>query len=135
MKHAAIAILTSLAVLVAISSCATVPKEPLAPGEVRLLRMEAPDGGNFQMSVSYLVNFPFEADGHPEFSRACCYWAGDGPHCMKITRVTYGSEAEFQISVYPRPDTNKVECYAEYLMDGKKRRTNSVSTFITGFGR
>ena len=42
------AVLMNIAVLLVISSCATVPTKPLAPGELRLLSMHVPEEENDQ---------------------------------------------------------------------------------------
>jgi len=56
MRSVLIGMLLSGIVLSMACSCATVPKEPLAPGEIRLLSMEAlgsgiKEGGAFPVNV------------------------------------------------------------------------------------
>jgi len=75
-----------VAVLLGISSCATVPK-PLAPGELRLLSMLVPEKENIRLHLPFIVNISFEADGEPEIKAACFYFPDDGPHCFKVTDV------------------------------------------------
>ena len=132
MKSILMAVLIGLAALM-ISSCATVSREPLEPGELRLISMDVPDRGTFIVDVEYRIAVNFQAEGHPEIKRACCYWSGDGPYCGNVLKVKYGSEASFLIPIYARPDSNRLECYAEYIQDGKRKRSNAVETYITGY--
>ena len=86
MKSLLISLLMGVAVLLGISSCATVPK-PLAPGELRLLSMLVPEKENIRLHLPFIVNISFEADGEPEIKAACFYFPDDGPHCFKVTDV------------------------------------------------
>jgi hypothetical protein len=54
------------AVLLGISSCATVPAKPLSTGELRLLSMSVPEKENIKVHFPFVVNINFEADGNPE---------------------------------------------------------------------
>ncbi len=51
-------LLIGMAVLLLISSCATT--EPLREGELRLLKIEAPENGNLRIGHDYRFNFTFE---------------------------------------------------------------------------
>ena len=93
MKKVLTLILMTVAILLAISSCATVSKEPLGPGELRLLSMDVSENGNLKTSVAYWVSVNFQADGRPEIRRACFSWSGDGPYCVRVKDVKYGSDA------------------------------------------
>ena len=132
MKGVLTAILMSVAILLAISSCSTVPKGPLEEGELRLLSMAVPDNGNLKMSIQYLVTIYFEADGKPEIRRVCFSWSGEGPYCVSAKNVKYGSERYIEVLLYAQPNTNRLECYVEYVRDGKIRRTNTLLTYVTG---
>jgi hypothetical protein len=132
MKGVLTAILMSVAILLAISSCATVPKEPLGPGELRLLSLYVPENGNLKTGIAYRISINFEADGKPEIRRACFTWSGDGPYCVRVKDVKYGSDAYIELPFYARPDTNRLDCYVEYVRDGKIRRTNTVLSYVTG---
>jgi hypothetical protein len=138
MKSILGAILMGGAVLLLISSCATVPKGPLGEGELRLLSMEVPENGNFRTGIQYWVTINFEADGIPEIKRVCFYWSGDGPYCanVNVKGVTHTlSHANFQVPLAAPLGSNRVECYVEYIRDGKRLRTNTVDSFITGISR
>jgi hypothetical protein len=136
MKSILINILMSAAVLLGISSCATVPTEPLGEGELRLLRMDVPENGNLRMGSSYKFNIRFEADGKPEIIRAVCFYSGNGPYYYKVEGVEYGSQANFSIylSTYDG-GSQTLECYTDYVRNGKRRRSNSVSSLIFGISR
>jgi hypothetical protein len=129
-------ILMGVAVLLVNSSCATAPKGPLGEGELRLLSIEVPDNGNLKVGIQYWVGINFEADGNPEIKRACFYWSGDGPYCVNVNGVKYTlPHGYFQVPLRARAvsDSNRLEYYAEYIREGKRQRTNSVSSSITVF--
>jgi hypothetical protein len=132
MKGVLTAILMSVAILLAISSCATVPKEPLGPGELRLLSLDVPENGNLKTGIAYRISINFEADGKPEIRRVCFTWSGDGPYCVPVKDVKYGSDATIELPLYAHTDTNRLECYVEYVREGRVRRTNIVVSFVTG---
>ena len=129
MRSILITVLLSGVVLLIASSCATVPKEPLASGEVRLLSMQVPSRitGGFPYDLIII----FRADGKPEISKACCSWSGGGPYCFKARYLKYGSPGNFIIELAPAdPGTYTMECYAEYLRDGETQRTNVIDSVI-----
>jgi hypothetical protein len=114
------------------SSCATVSTGPLAPGELRLLGLEVEGGGNVTPGIHYAVKVIFEADGKPEIKNACLSWSGEGPYCFKVKEIYYGLPGTFRI--WPRtnnPGSYRLECYVEYIRDGKTQRTNVVGSQIT----
>lgn len=133
MKRVLTSILTSVVILSAISSCATVPERPLEPGEIRLLRLDVPDNGNLKANVAHQLTIKFKADGHPEVRRACFTWSGDSLRCIPVKNVKYGSDAYLEVPVYPLLGHYLLECYVEYVRDGKVRRTNTVGSYVTGF--
>lgn len=132
MKRMLTSILTSLAILLTISSCATVPQGPLEPGEMRLLSLEVPENGNLKVNIEYQLTIKFEADGHPEVRRVCFTWSGEGPRCTRVKNVEYGSDASLYVLFRSPLDRHLLECYVEYVRDGRVRRTNTVSSFIYG---
>jgi hypothetical protein len=135
MKSILKAVLIGVVVLLVNSSCATAPKGPLGEGELRLLSMEVPDNGNLKVGIQYWVTINFEADGNPEIKRACFYWSGDGPYCVNVNvkEVKYTlPHGYFQVPLLALPNSNRLECYAEYIREGKRQRTNMVGFFITG---
>jgi len=120
-------ILTSAAILLAISSCIMVGK-----GELRLLNIEVPESGRLRPNVQYWVRINFEAEGNPEIPKACFYWSGDGPYCVDVKDVKYGSFAHFQVPLYARVSSDSLQCYVEYVREGKIQRSNVVASRITG---
>jgi hypothetical protein len=108
-----------------------VPKEPLAPGEVRLLSIDALGGGNIKAYLSFPVNIFFEAASNPEIRRACFYESGQEPSCFDISYLTLGAKRAFQVYLPGlKAGSHRMECYAEYLRDGKMQQTNGVSFYI-----
>jgi hypothetical protein len=120
-------------VVLLLSSCATVPTEPLAPGEVRLLSIEVPGGEGLMEGISYGVNVFFESEDKPDIKRACFKWSGDGPYCYGVKDVNYGSPGYFTVwlRAINSPGLHRLECYAQYTRDGGTRLTNVVSTQVS----
>jgi hypothetical protein len=130
MRHILLmAVLTGGVIISLLSSCATVPTEPFTPGELRLLRVDLPGGETIRFGMEYPVNIGFIADSQPEIKRICIYYSGEGPYWILNWTVSTRT-----IMLWARADRTgqyRLECYAEYIQDGKIRRTNSVGTFIT----
>jgi hypothetical protein len=123
------AVLMNIAALLLISSCATVPTKPLAPGELRLLSMHVPEEEKIKVNIPFVVNINFEADGEPEIRAACFYFSGDGPYCFKVTDVNYGSPGTMKIQIRTKdPGSSHLKCYVGYIRDGKIQPTNVIST-------
>jgi hypothetical protein len=132
MKSILMVALMAVAVLLMAPSCATVSTKPLGPGEVKLLGINIPEVGDLAASLQYPVNISFEADGRPEMTRACFSWSGDGPTCLKVRDVNYGSgtiKVDFRSN--RTPGVYLLEAYVLYIKDGRTTRTNSVSTRVT----
>jgi hypothetical protein len=130
MRSILITVLLSGVVLLGASSCATVPREPLASGEVRLLSIDVL-GSGIEANSSFAVNIFFEAAGDPRIRRACFYESGEEPSCFDVSYVTLGTRRAFQVQL-PGVNTgsHRVECYAEYIRDGETRKTNVIATQI-----
>jgi len=94
--------------------------------------MEVRDSERLRTNVQFWVRINFEADGNPEIRRACFYWSGDGPYCVNVKDVEYGSIAYFQVPLYARFGPDSLQCYVEYVRDGEIQRSNAVASFVTG---
>jgi len=133
MRSIWLAILLSGIVLLGVSSCATLSKEPLVSGEVRLLSMDVV-GAGLEAYSSFAVNVFFEASGNPKIKRACFYELRWGQYCFDVSDVSYftlGTKRAFQARLPGiGPGSHRVECYAEYIRDGETRRTNVIFTQI-----
>lgn len=130
MKSVSITLLMIGAVFLGVSSCATVPTKPLAPGELRLLNMLVPEKEKIKVNLPFLVNINFEAEGNPEIRSACFSFAGDGPHCFKVADVKYGSPGTIKIQIHAKNSGSRLlECYVLYIREGKIQPTNVVSTY------
>ncbi len=128
-----IAVLMGVVIMLLVFSCATVPTEPLASGEVKLLSIDAL-GNGIQANASFAVNIFFEAAGKPEIKRACFYESGQEPYCFDVSDYSYltlGTKRAFQVYL-PGVSigSHRVECYAEYIRNGETRKTNVVFTQI-----
>jgi hypothetical protein len=133
MRSILIPILLSGIVLLGVSSCATMPKEPLAPGEVRLLSMDVL-GGGIKGNSSFVINIFFEAAGTPEIKRTCFYGEGEGPFCFDVSEESYltlGAKRALQVQIPGiKPGSYRAECYAEYIRDREIQKTNVITTQI-----
>jgi len=133
MRSILITILLSGIVLLGASSCATMSKEPLASGEVRLLSMDVV-GAGLEAHSSFAVNVFFESSGPPQIKRACFYESRQWQYCSDVSDVSYftlGTKRAFQVRLPGiGAGSHRVECYAEYIRDGETRRTNVVFTQI-----
>jgi len=127
-----LSVLLGVAVLLVISSCATT--EPLREGELRLLKMQVPENGNLKIAHPYKFNFIFESDGSAEIIRAVCICADSGPSAYRVEDVRYGSrQGNFSVYMYAcTTDSQRFECYADYVTGGKIQRSNSVFGFVFG---
>ena len=131
MKSILTAIWLGAVIILSISSCATVPNEPFAPGEVRLLNLQVAERGEIRLNFPFLVNINFEADGKPEIRTACFSFSGDGPYCYKVTEVNYGSPGTIKVQIRAKTSGSYVlESYVYYIKDGKVQRSNVVSSQI-----
>jgi hypothetical protein len=139
MRTILIIILLGGIVLLGASSCATVPKESLASGEVRLLNIGVP-GAGIEAETSFAVNIFFEAVGNPQIKRVCFYESGEEPNWFDVSDISYftlGTKRAFRVYLPGLSfGSHRVECYAEYIRDGETRKTNVVFTQITtGYSR
>jgi hypothetical protein len=118
-------------VILLVSSCATVPIGPLAPGEIRLLRIDVPHEKSIKGNFPFVVNINFEVDGKPEIRTACFYWSGDGPYCFKVMDVNYGSPKTIKVEPRAKRSGSYVlETYVLYIRDGKTQPTKVISSYI-----
>lgn len=124
-----------VAVVLVISSCATT--KPLGEGELRLLKMQVPENGNLILSHAYRFNISFESDGSAEIIRAVCICADTGLRAYKVENVNYGSRrGNFSLYLYAcTTESQRLECFVDYVSDGKRRRSNSVFGLIYGLLR
>ena len=127
-----LSVLMCLAVLLVISSCATT--EPLREGELRLLKMQVPENGNLKFSGSYRFIINFESDGSAEIIRAVCTCQDSGPRVYRAEDVRYGSKlGNFSLWLSACDyGSHRLECYVDYVSDGKRQRSNSVYSLIYG---
>jgi hypothetical protein len=134
MRSIMITILLSGIVLIGASSCATMSKAPLASGEVRLLSMDVV-GAGLEAYSSFAVNIFFEAARNPEITKVCFYEARRWwRYCSDVSDTSYftlGTKKSSQVHLPGiDPGSHRVECHAEYVLDGQIRSTNVVFTQI-----
>jgi hypothetical protein len=142
------AVLMNIAVLLVISSCANIAnimegsqeksfslgrKGPSNEGELRLLSVDILQSGSLSANVEYWSTVNFEADRKPEISRACFNFSGDVQSCVDVQEkdVVYGgSHPYFRVPIHIPVGTKRIDCYAEYIRDGKTQRTNTVTYYV-----
>jgi hypothetical protein len=138
------AVLMNIAVLLVISSCANITegpegtpfllerKQPSNQGELRLISVDVLQSGSLSANVEYWTTINFEADHKPEISRACFNFSGDVQSCVDVQAkdVTYGSHPYFRVPIHIPVGSKRIDCYAEYIRDGKTQRTNTVTYYV-----
>ena len=145
------AVLMNIVVLLVISSCATITEGPEGPsfslgrqniysgrgnissrGELRLLSVDVPQVGDLSANVEYWATINFEADPKPEIRRACFNFSGGGQSCVDVQAkdVTYGVHSYFRLPIHVPVGSKRIDCYAEYIRDGKTHRTNTVTYYV-----
>ena len=131
MRSIWICVLVGVVFMLLNSSCATVPTEPLASGELRLLSIQVSMKEDIKVNFPFVVNINFEADGRPEIRTACFSFSGDGPYCLKVTDVNYGSPGSIKVQVRAKNSgSHSLESYVLYIKDGKTQPTNVVGSQI-----
>ncbi len=131
MKSISVAFFMGGVVLLLLSSCATVPTEPMGPDELRLLGIQIPGAGRIKAGALYTINVRYESGGQPKVQRTCFSLAGYGPYCSKVTGMDLGLAGTFQMEVGGSDiGPQRLEIYIEYLREGRLRRTNAISTIV-----
>jgi hypothetical protein len=81
-----------LTILVAcLCACAGFSLRPVAPGEVRLTRIEVPE--TMQEDLFYEVALNIRTDSIPVVSRVCCRWLSEVPSVAHSSMYWYNYEA------------------------------------------
>ena len=137
MKGGLIGTLISVAILLAISSCATVSKEPPTPGRLRLLAASIPGSGVVHRGTPSEVKIAFEADGRPTIRRVCLSRPGEEQFCYGVRPkdVEFGSPGSLTVIVPPpaKSGPSRVECFVEYWQDSKTLRTNVIHFSVDSY--
>ncbi len=87
-----------------------------------------------------LTCYAFEVSSDQPIGSACTRWLADGPYadvsplfCTDVENVRYGEPGSFIVRIHTRNVKlyyNRMDVYAEYIVDGEIRTTNTVSTRI-----
>jgi len=131
-------VLISLGVLLVISCYATVStgwelwlrgETPSIGDQLKLLSMDIPQTGNPSADVKYWATIKFDAGFKPEIRRACFNFSGDRQSCVDVEAkdVTYG---HFRVPIHVPVGSKRIDCYAEYIRDGKTSRTNTITYYV-----
>ncbi len=140
MKSVSAHVLITVAVFFVVSSLATLTegeegsslfrsKEPSSTYTLRLLSVDVPQSGNLSPNIAYWTTIHFEADLKPEIRRACFNFSGGSQTCVDVQAkdVIYGSHPYFRVPIRVPAGSKRIDCYAEYIRDGKTQRTNTVT--------
>jgi hypothetical protein len=139
-KSVSAIVLISVAVFLVISSFTTVTegeegsalfpsrKEP-SGSTLTLLSVDVPQSGNLLPDIAYWTTIHFKADLKPEIRRACFSFSGGDQTCVDVQAkdVIYGSDPYFRVSIHVPAGSKRIDCYAEYVRDGRTQRTNTVT--------
>ncbi len=134
----------NIAVLLLISSWATITegdesyfnyefrKEHPSGRELKLLSMDIPQSWDLSTNTEYWATIKFEADRNPNIRRACFRFSGGGQSCVDVQAkdVAYPSGSSFRVLIRIPEGTKRIDCYAEYIRDGKKQRTNTITYHV-----
>lgn len=117
--------------LVLLAGCATTPKGPLQPDEVRLTKakiIETTTGGtrkNYRAIIEYQHGEKIKPD---DIRLSCTTWYWDnrseGPTCGRIVTIDDNKiEVNSSVGVVR---TYTIEMYVIYLIDGKEKKSNLI---------
>jgi hypothetical protein len=131
-------VLIGLGVLLIIFSYATIStgwdlllrrETPAIGDHLKLLSMNIPLTGNPSADVKYWATIKFDAGFRPEVRRACFNFSGDRQSCVNVEAkdVTSG---HFRVLIHIPEGSKRIDCYAEYVRDGKTSRTNTVTYYV-----
>ena len=134
----------NIALLLVISSWATITEgqqgyfhrdfltEPYKEGELKLLSMAIPQSWNLSTNIEYWATINFEADHNPKIHRACFNFSGGSQSCVDVQAkdVIYASHPHFRVPIHVPVNTKRIDCYAEYIRDGKTQRTNTITYYL-----
>ncbi len=139
-KSVSVNVLISVAFFIVISSYVTVTqgqegsalfpyKQPSSGSTLKLLSVDVPQSGDLSPNIAYWTTINYEADLKPEIRRACFSFSGGGQTCVDVQAkdVTYGSHPYFRVAIHVPAVSKRIDCYAEYIRDGKTHRTNTVT--------
>ena len=105
-------------------------KEPLSMGgELKLVSMDIPQSWNLSTNMEYWATIKFEADHNPKIQRACFNFSGGNQSCVDVQAkdVTYPLPPHFRVPIHLPVGTKRIDCYAEYILYGKTKRTNTIT--------
>jgi len=133
MRSALAFILVGLALLLTISSCATTSaeREPLGPGEIRLIGANFPEFGGIKKNVKYPVDIKFEADGRPEVTRVCVNWNVYNAGCGPLLDINYGTGVLRADVPTPMDGLYMFRAYVYYTRHEISVRSNAVEIPVT----
>src|SRR5512135_1362519 len=92
---------------------------------VKLISMDIPQTVAPTEDVKYWATIKYDSGMKPEIRRACFNFSGIGESCFDVDEKDVTSR-NFRVPIHVPAGGKKVECYAEYIRDGKLSRTNTI---------
>ncbi len=138
MKLLVKAVLINIAVLLVIFSWATVSSGldfrlrgeiPAVGDHVKLISIDIPQTLTPTEDVKYWATIKYDAGIKPEIRRVCFNFSGIGESCVDVEEKNVTSR-NFRVPIHVPAGTKKIDCYAEYIRDGKISRTNTITYHI-----
>ena len=129
------AVLMNIAVFLVISSWATVSSGwelPIGGGtrpigdQLRLVSMDIPQTWTPSSDVKYWATVKFDTGFKPEIRRACFNFSGGETSCVDVEAKDVSS-GYFRVPIHIPVGTKRIDCYAEYIREGKTERTNTIT--------
>jgi len=138
------AVSMNIAVLLVISFWATITEgqegyfnwktgqEPPGIVELKLLSMDVPQSWNLSTDTEYWATIKFDTARNPKIQRACFHFSGGSESCVDVQEkdVKYSLPPYFRVPIHIPEGTKRIDCYAEYIRDGKTQRTNTVTYYV-----
>jgi len=91
--------------------------------------MDIPQTWNPSADVKYWATLKFETGFIPEIRRACFSFSGGGQSCVDVEAKDVDT-GHFRVPIHIPVGSKRIDCYAEYIRDGKLSRTNTITYYV-----
>ncbi len=96
---------------------------------VKLISMEIPNTLTPAKDVKCWATIKYDSGMYPEFRRACFKFSDGEESCVDVEEKEVTSR-NFRVPIHVPAGTKKIDCYAEYIRDGKVSRTNTITYYV-----
>ncbi len=104
-------------------------KEPSRGDQLKLISIDIPQTGTISADVKYWARIKIDAGFKPEIRRACFNFSGVRQSCIDVD-VKDITSREFRVPIHIPSGSKRIDCYAEYVRDGKISRTNIITYYV-----